>query len=99
MNVNTLEFWIKVKGEYYSSNSDKYLICYRSATFAEEWRVTGSDSEIAILKLADEFLHDNQTYFMLFDIGTSNLFSGGTYEVDRRMIRTEFIDWCISKFS
>ena len=86
MEVNTLEFWQKVKEEY--NPKIHYWICPSSKTFEKAWNMDEGNEEIKNLRM--EFVFKTKPPYRL---GTSFLFIGSKSD-----IRISFIDWCIKKF-
>ena len=95
MKVESKEFWEKVKEEYNSNRyNTHYGICHRSPTFEYTW--DNADHRLDILGLAYHFLlsHKHQEL-----IGVEFLFINSKTKKEGKIIRQNFINWCIERFS
>lgn len=98
MDIYSLEFWQQVRGERKNASYyNKDFLCLSSETFHSAW-ITGDNIE-RFRELAQEFLKKSRKKKEVI-IGTYNvLFEKEDGFNGRMIIRTNFIDWCIEKFS
>lgn len=100
MEVNSKDFWIKVREEV--GNKLNFL-CLLSPTFKSAWEY----NKAAIKELGAEFLENtNQNAAFIMGEGVISLFGtttgdvvGATWSVDDfYRLRIDFVDYCINKF-
>jgi hypothetical protein len=101
MNVETKEFWLKVKEEYQPDDADFY-ICDNSATFKKVWEdISHNRQDFTIIENAQIFLKSIGD--LSFDCNDCVLFEGfpiNKYDIEIRHkhhieIRKQFIDHMI----
>lgn len=99
MNINSKEFWEKVKEEYNPKNS--IFICASSKEFFMVWGDKNNQQEIK--KLAKEFLDYKfwRLKYWRFKIGDDTIFVSllKIYAKYHKNIRLDFINWCIKRYS
>jgi hypothetical protein len=102
MKVDDVKFWLIVKEEV---GEAKDFLCFSSDTFKSFWRYNKYDDTIR--RLAKKFLKDTKqkkvfsvSYGLsLFDSPTGNI-SGDTWTREEfYQLRTDFVDYCVNKFS
>ena len=94
MNVQSKEFWLKVKEEYIKSNT--VHICDGSKTFNKQWHIVCKQY---IKEQAFNFLDTQTTSFRLGVLNClfSNFFK--TSKMQQIQIRKDFINHMINKYS
>ena len=96
LNINTPEFWERVKSDF--ENSNQTFLCYAIGNFNDVWQWYARRAEI--LEFAEQFLRDAKG-FEQFKTGDTYLFSSRHEQTvtreQRRQIRLEFINYMITK--
>lgn len=94
MNIETKEFWLKVKEEYQPDDHYGPHICLYSQTFENAWDDTENETDIKIINKAKAFLREkNQNSFtcsyiiLFYDLNASD-----KHHIE---IRKQFIDHMI----
>lgn len=102
MKVNTLEFWEQVKREYERNywGSISY-ICVRSWTFKQNWKQDEQKSVIVELSLDFISSYEFREYIIPFKFGvlSSYLFIEIKRDLSPMRVRTDFINFCIKKYT
>jgi len=95
LDVNSLEFWEKVKDEYRPRTFS--FICFCSPVFSSAWN--DKNGFIEIRHLARTFISESKIKSLDIhsgDINTLFLYWGSLYT--NIELKVKFIDWCIERF-